>query len=100
MWEMPDKDLHATGLFHAFETAFKNPKSLAEFVDTVMIQDGSYIAVFICRGHGAMLRLLDNPNLGKLLHLARDRILFTLTIYHGPAAFLAADTGNSCVYKR
>jgi hypothetical protein len=38
---MPDKDPHVAGFFHASETAFKNPKSLAEFLNTAMIQDAS-----------------------------------------------------------
>ena len=41
IWAMPDKDPHVVGFFHASETAFKNPKSLAEFLNTAMIQDAS-----------------------------------------------------------
>ena len=41
MWAMLDKDPHVAGFFHASETAFKNPKSLAEFLNNAMIQDAS-----------------------------------------------------------
>ena len=41
IWAMPDKDPHVAGFFHASETAFKNPKSLAEFLNNAMIQDAS-----------------------------------------------------------
>ena len=41
IWAMPDKDPHVAGFFHASETAFKNPKSLAEFLNTVITQDAS-----------------------------------------------------------
>ena len=41
MWAMLDKDPHIAGFFHASETAFKNPKSLAEFLNNAMIQDAS-----------------------------------------------------------
>ena len=41
IWAMPDKDPHVAGFFHASETAFKNPKSLAEFLSTVITQDAS-----------------------------------------------------------
>ena len=41
IWAMPDKDSHVAGFFHASETAFKNPKSLTEFLNNSMIQDAS-----------------------------------------------------------
>ena len=41
IWAMPDKDPHVAGFFYASETAFKNPKSLAEFLNNAMIQDAS-----------------------------------------------------------
>jgi molecular chaperone Hsp31 and glyoxalase 3 len=41
MWAMLDKDPHVAGFFHASETAFKNSKSLAEFLNNAMIQDAS-----------------------------------------------------------
>ena len=50
IWAMPDKDPHVAGFFHASETAFKNPKSLAEFLNTAMIQDASLTAKFIPGG--------------------------------------------------
>jgi|SaaInlV_100m_DNA_4_1039707.scaffolds.fasta_scaffold306649_1 D-lactate dehydratase / protein deglycase len=65
-----------------------------------MIQDDSFIALFIPGGHDAMLRLPDNPNMKKNFHRAHNRILFTLTINHGPAVLLAAGAGNSFIYKK
>jgi putative intracellular protease/amidase len=47
-----------------------------------------------------MLRLPDNPNVKKMFHWAHNRTLFTLTIYHGPAALLAAGAGNSFIYNK
>ena len=41
MWAMLDKDPHVAGFFHASKTAFKNPKSLAEFLTNAMIQEAS-----------------------------------------------------------
>ena len=41
IWAMPDKDPRVAGFFYASETAFKNPKSLAEFLNNAMIQDAS-----------------------------------------------------------
>ncbi|MDG2189925.1 MAG: hypothetical protein P8L25_04835 [Paracoccaceae bacterium] len=65
-----------------------------------MIQDGSFLALFIPGGHDAMLRLPDNPNMKKMFHWAHNRTLFKLTINHGPAVLLAAGAGNSFIYKK
>ena len=47
---MPGKDPHVAGFFHTFETVFKNPQSLAEFLNTAMTQDASLTAKFIPGG--------------------------------------------------
>ena len=77
-------------LYRDYDHAFKNPGSLADFVANSMTDDTPYIAIFLPGGHGAMLGLPDNSDLGKLLHWAHRRDLFTLVICHGPAALLAA----------
>ena len=55
-----------------------------------MTDDSPYIAVYLPGGHGAMLGLPDNPDLGELLRWAHRSNRFTLAICHGPAALLAA----------
>ena len=90
MWAMPDKDEDVKKLYRDYAAAFEKPQSLADFVADDMTDDAPYAAVFIPGGHGAMLGLPDNADLGKLLHWAQDRGLFTLAICHGPAALLAA----------
>ena len=50
IWAMPDKDPHVAGFFHTFQTTFKNPKSLAEFLNNAMTQDTSLTAKFIPGG--------------------------------------------------
>ena len=71
--------------------------SLEDFVANSMTNDTPYIAVYLPGGHGAMLGLPENSNLGELLRWAHRRNLFTLAICHGPAALLAAEEqgGNS-----
>jgi len=90
MWAMPDKDEDVKKLYRDYAAAFEKPQSLADFVADDMTDDAPYAAVFIPGGHGAMLGLPDNADLGKLLNWAQDRGLFTLAICHGPAALLAA----------
>lgn len=98
MWAMPDKDEAVLKLYRDFADAFENPGSLADFVANSMNDEAPYIAVYIPGGHGAMLGLPDNQDLGKLLHWAHNRDLYTLAICHGPAALLAADDGGSFLY--
>ena len=86
----PGKDEAVKDLFHDYEQAFKNPGSLADFVANSMTDDAPYIAVFLPGGHGAMLGLPENSDLGELLRWAHRRDMFTLVICHGPAALLAA----------
>lgn len=97
-WAMPRADADVMKLFRDYADAFANPGSLAEFAAHSMTDAAPYVAVFLPGGHGAMLGLPDNDDLGKLLHWAHGRNLFTLAICHGPAALLAADDQNPFIY--
>lgn len=98
MWAMPQEDDAVLKLYRDFADAFENPGSLADFVARSMTDDAPYVAVYLPGGHGAMLGLPDNPNVGKLLLWAHHRGLFTLALCHGPAALLAAHTGDPSDY--
>ncbi|MFT6409153.1 MAG: molecular chaperone Hsp31 and glyoxalase 3 [Arenicella sp.] len=98
MWAMPDSDKDVKKLYDDFADAFLSPGSLADFVANSMTDDAPYAAVFLPGGHGAMLGLPDNPDLGKLLHWAHDNNLYTLALCHGPAALLAADDDTDFIY--
>jgi len=98
MWAMPEKDDAVLKLYRDYADVFENPGSLTDFAANSMTDDAPYIAVFLPGGHGAMLGLPDNPDLGKLLHWAHNRDLFTLAICHGPAALLAANKGEPSAY--
>jgi len=91
MWAMPADDADVQKLFEDYAEAFENPGSLADFVANIMNDSASYAAVYIPGGHGAMLGLPDNADLGKVLHWAHNNDLFTLALCHGPAALLAAN---------
>lgn len=94
MWAMPQKDEAVGKLYVDYADAFGNPGSLVDFVANSMTDDAPYAAVYLPGGHGAMLGLPDNPDVGKLLHWAHNRDLFTLALCHGPAALLAANDGD------
>jgi D-lactate dehydratase / protein deglycase len=98
MWAMPDKDKDVQKLFRDFADDFANPGSLTEFVANSMTNDASYMGIFIPGGHGAMLGLPENKNLGKLLRWSHNQDLYTMAICHGPAALLAADDSSNFIY--
>lgn len=97
-WAMPQGDEAVMKLYQDYSSAFTKPGSLDDFVSNEMTDNTTYCAVFLPGGHGAMLGLPENENLGKLLRWAHERHLFTLAICHGPAALLAANEGGSFIY--
>ena len=97
-WAMPADDVDIEKLFRDFESAFQNPGSLADFALNNIADDTQYAAVFIPGGHGAMLDLPDNADLGKVLHWAHNTGLHTLALCHGPAALLAAKSDAGFLY--
>ncbi len=97
-WAMPADDADIKRLYRDYAEAFANPGSLAEFVANKMENAGSYAAVYIPGGHGAMLGLPDNADVGKVLHWAHEQEMFTLALCHGPAALLAAKTDEGFLY--
>jgi molecular chaperone Hsp31 and glyoxalase 3 len=98
-WAMPKDDEEVMKLFRDYAESIESPGSLADFVANSMTDDSPYIAVFLPGGHGAMLGLPDNEDLGKLLHWAHDCGLFTMAICHGPAALLAADDRGDFLFE-
>lgn len=97
-WAMPADDADVQKLFRDIEGALQNPGSLADFAANDMMDDAPYAAVFIPGGHGAMLGLPDNADLGKVLRWAHKTGLHTLALCHGPAALLAAKTDATFLY--
>jgi molecular chaperone Hsp31 and glyoxalase 3 len=98
MWAMPDQDEHVKKLFRDYDDAFSAPQSLADFAAKDMVAEAQYAAVFIPGGHGAMLGLPENNDLGKVLRWAHDKDIFTLALCHGPAALLAANSNDGFLY--
>ena len=98
MWAMPEDDTDIKKLFSDFESVFHNPGSLVDFVANRMLLDPMHAAIFIPGGHGSMLGLPHNPDLGKVLHWAHNTGLHTLALCHGPAALLAAKDNDPFLY--
>ena len=99
-WAMPDNDDNVKKIYAEYESTLNNPKSIADFVKNDMANSNDYAAIFIPGGHGAMLGLPEDKNLGELLRWGHDKELFTLAICHGPAALLAANLDSSTVVNK
>ncbi|PID70123.1 protein deglycase HchA [bacterium DOLZORAL124_38_8] len=101
MWAMPQKDENIKKIYSEYKSQFEKPKNLADFVQNKMNDNNEYLAVFIPGGHGAMLGLPKNENLGKLIHWSHEKEMFMLAICHAPASLLSAnlDTKKDFIYK-
>lgn len=73
----------------AGDEALQHPLDLRELDDEEVL---GFDAVFFPGGHGPMVDLADNPDVGRVLGLlhARERTIGALC--HGPAALLSAET--------
>ena len=94
MWAFPKKDLHVKAIFKELKSNFDKPISLSDFINTSLEHADSYSAVFIPGGHGAMIRIPADKNVGKILRWANENNLFTISLCHGPGAFLATTLNN------
>jgi len=89
MWAFPQEDEYVTAFYNEHKSSFEKPKNLIDFTNTSFTDVASYAAVFIPGGHGAMLGIPEDPNVGKTLNWAHQNNLFTITLCHGPGSFLA-----------
>lgn len=103
MWAMPQKDEAVLDIYNQLKPQFENPNSLQNFVDPTSgsLDDvTSYAAVFVPGGHGAMLGIPEDPNVGRVLNWAHQNKLFTISLCHGPGAFLSTTLfGEKFLYE-
>jgi molecular chaperone Hsp31 and glyoxalase 3 len=94
MWAFPEKDENVKKFYEEYKSDFEQPKKLQEFVNMTIAETESFGAVFIPGGHGAMLGIPDDNNVGKLLSWAHENNLFTITLCHGPGSLLSTMLNN------
>lgn len=94
MWAFPEKDEQVKAIYNEYKSNFERPKKLADFVNTSFSDSESYAAVFVPGGHGAMIGIPEDENVGKILNWAHDNDLFTITLCHGPGSLLATTLNN------
>lgn len=94
MWAFPEKDENVKNFYNEHKSEFENPKNLQEFVNKTSSEAESFAAVFIPGGHGAMLGIPEDRNVGEILLWAHHNNLFTITICHGPGSLLSTTLNN------
>ena len=94
MWAFPEKDEHVKAIYKELKTDFEKPKKLADFIDSSFNDSESYAAVFVPGGHGAMIGIPEDENVGKALNWANENDLFTITLCHGPGSLLSTTLNN------
>ena len=94
MWAFPAKDEHVKAIFNEKKASFEKPIKLSEFITSSFDQPDSYAAVFVPGGHGAMIGIPEDKNVAKILRWANEKGLFTISLCHGPGAFLSTVLDN------
>ena len=94
LWAFPEKDDAVKEAYAALLPKLRSPKDLADVVKNELGANSDYAAVFIPGGHGAMISLQDDENVGATLRWALEQQRYIITLCHGPAALLAAGTGG------
>jgi len=94
MWAFPQEDEHVKGIYEEQKSNFESPISLSDFISKSFSQSEQYAAVFIPGGHGAMIGIPEDKNVDTVLRWAHEKQLFTISLCHGPGAFLATTLGS------
>jgi len=89
MWAMPSEDTEVMALYEELKPRFESPSPLQDAADQCMGETESYAAVFVPGGHGSMLGIPEHIQVGRVLRWAHENDLFTISLCHGPGAFLA-----------
>lgn len=94
MCAFPEKDKNVKNFYKEYKSEFEHPKKLQDFVNMSITEAESFAAVFIPGGHGALLGIPEDKNVGKILSWAHENNLFTITLCHGPGSLLTTTLDN------
>ena len=94
MWAFPEKDEHVKAIYNDLKPQFEKPLKLTDFIESSFSETASYAAVFVPGGHGAMIGIPEDKNVGKALNWAHENDLFTITLCHGPGSLLSTTLNN------
>ncbi|HCI03136.1 MAG: protein deglycase HchA [Oceanospirillaceae bacterium] len=95
MWAFPKEDKAVQGIYDDYKSQFEQPKSLADLAPNLASDNDTHAAVFVPGGHGAMLGIPEDQNVGTLLRWAHNSDLVTFTLCHGPGSLLTTSLDDS-----
>jgi len=95
MWAFPKQDKAVQGIYDEYKSQFEKPQSLADLAPNLASDNDTHAAVFVPGGHGAMLGIPEDQNVGTLLRWAHNSDLITFTLCHGPGSLLTTSLDDS-----
>ncbi len=93
-WSAPADDRTVMNFIAQHRSRFDAPRSLAELIADDLSDDSPYVAVFLPGGHGAMVSLPEDPNVGRLVRWIAETDRHLIAVCHGPAAMLATQVDD------
>jgi len=94
-WSVPEKDEAVLKFRGENQTKFDEPLSLKRIIaNSELNEDSNFIALFLPGGHGSMIGLPEDGNVGALLRWIKDSDRYLVAVCHGPAAMIAKDKEN------
>lgn len=93
MWAFPNEDENVKSIYEKHQSQFEKPLNLSKLMNGTL-NANNYAAVFVPGGHGAMIGIPEDANVGQVLRWAHNNDVFTITLCHGPGALLATTTNN------
>jgi molecular chaperone Hsp31 and glyoxalase 3 len=95
-WSVPRKDEAVLNFMRTNKSKFDTPLSLADMVAKGELNaESPYVALFFPGGHGSMVGLPENENVGQLIRWIHQSDRYMVTVCHGPAALLATTVNNN-----
>jgi molecular chaperone Hsp31 and glyoxalase 3 len=94
-WSVPIKDEAVKNFRSKNQTKFNQPLSLKKLIENDELNtDSNFIALFLPGGHGSMVGLPEDENVGSLIRWIKESDRFLVAVCHGPAAMIARDKNN------
>tara|TARA_R110001592_G_C13188277_1_gene751971 strand:+ start:7562 stop:8431 length:870 start_codon:yes stop_codon:yes gene_type:complete len=94
-WSVPIKDQAVLKFRSENQSKFNQPLSLKKLVaEKELNQESDYIALFLPGGHGSMVGLPHDENVGELIRWIETSNRYMVAVCHGPAAMIAKDKQN------
>lgn len=94
-WSVPQKDEAVLKFRRETQSKFDKPLSLKRIIENNELNEASkHIALFLPGGHGAMVGLPEDENVGTLIRWIKESDRYLVAVCHGPAVMIARDNKN------